>query len=49
MGGASHSHSVTFSPAQLQQMKAGTTVTVTSTPFAGDGHMHQVSVGCMIV
>jgi len=45
-----HTHSVTFSPAQLQQLKAGTAVTVTSTPSsAGDGHMHDVMVTCVIV
>ena len=45
-GVAGHSHQVTFSPAQLQQLKAGTTVAVASTPFPGDGHSHNVSVTC---
>jgi hypothetical protein len=47
-GSAPHSHSVTLSVAQLGQLKAGTTVTVTSTPFSGDGHMHDVTVACVI-
>ena len=36
-----HVHSVTFSPAQLASMKAGGTVTVTST--SNVGHSHDVS------
>ncbi|HEY6510461.1 MAG TPA: hypothetical protein VI032_00695 [Burkholderiaceae bacterium] len=44
---AGHSHQVTFSPAQLAQLKAGTAVTVTSS--VGDGHTHQVTVTCVIV
>ncbi len=48
-GAAGHSHQVTFSAAQLAQLKAGTAVTVTSTAFAGDGHTHSVTVDCVIV
>ena len=49
MGSAPHSHSVTLSVAQLGQLKAGTSVTVTSTAFPGDGHTHAVMVSCVIV
>jgi VCBS repeat-containing protein len=49
MGAAAHDHQVTFSPAQLQQLKAGTAVNVTSTAFPGDGHSHGVTVTCVIV
>jgi len=48
-GVAPHSHLVTFSPAQLAQLKAETAVTVTSTAFPGDGHTHNVMVTCVIV
>jgi hypothetical protein len=43
-GSAGHSHSVTFTAAQLAQLKAGATVAVTST-FTID-HEHQVSERC---
>lgn len=43
-----HTHSVTFSTTQLQQLKAGTMVTVTSGPAATDGHTHPVAVSCII-
>lgn len=43
-----HTHTVTFSPAQLQQLKAGTMVTVTSSPAANDGHTHSVTESCII-
>ena len=43
-----HTHTVTFSTAQLQQLKAGTMVTVTSTASPIDGHMHSVAVTCVI-
>ena len=49
MGAAAHSHQVTFSTTQLQQLKAGTAVTVTSTPFAGDGHTHNVTATCVVM
>jgi len=49
MGAAAHSHQVTFSTAQLAQLKAGTPVTVTSTAFSGDGHMHDVTATCIIM
>jgi len=45
-GAAGHSHTITLSPAQLQQLKAGVTVAVTSSPSTGDGHTHGVSIGC---
>jgi hypothetical protein len=43
-----HTHTVTFTPAQLAQLKAGTVVTVTSTPAATDGHMHDAAVTCIV-
>jgi VCBS repeat-containing protein len=43
-----HTHSVTFSAAQLAQLKAGTMVTVTSTAATTDGHTHSVAVSCVI-
>ncbi len=43
-----HTHTVTFSPAQLAQLKAGTTVTVTSTASIVDGHMHDATVTCVV-
>jgi len=48
-GAAPHSHQVTFSAAQLAQLKAGTAVTVTSTAFAGDGHTHDATVSCVVM
>ncbi len=44
-GGAVHTHSVTFSAAQLAQLKAGSMVTVTSS--VGDGHQHTVTEACV--
>jgi len=44
-GSADHAHSVTFSAAQLAQLKAGTMVDVTSTQT--NAHTHLVSVTCM--
>ena len=50
MGTATHDHTVTLSPAQLAQLKAGQSVTVTSTvtnaPSFGS-HSHDVTVSCM--
>ena len=43
-GGAAHSHQVTFSAAQLAQLKAGQSVTVTSTPTLS--HVHDVTGAC---
>ena len=43
-GQASHSHSVSFTPAQLQALKAGQAVVVTST--IGAQHDHVVTAGC---
>lgn len=43
-GVADHSHHVTFSPAQLAQLKAGQAVTVTST--VEFGHSHGVTEAC---
>lgn len=42
-GTAGHDHTVTFSVAQLQALKAGTSVTVTST---FNGHQHDVTASC---
>jgi hypothetical protein len=47
---ANHSHTVTFTAAQLAQLKAGTTVVVTSTVGAGAGfasHSHDISERCV--
>jgi len=43
-GGASHSHSVTLTVAQLRALKAGTTVTVTSSTTLA--HEHGVTILC---
>lgn len=43
-GQASHSHSVSFTPAQLQALKAGQAVVVTST--TDSQHSHVVTAGC---
>ena len=43
-GNADHPHSVTFTPAQLQQLKAGQSVTVLSTTNAS--HDHSVTATC---
>ena len=43
-GAGDHSHQVTFSAAQLAQLKAGQTVTVASTTTAA--HSHDVSGAC---
>jgi hypothetical protein len=45
-GSAVHTHMVTFSVAQLAMLKAGQAVSVTSTPFSGDGHTHLVTESC---
>jgi hypothetical protein len=47
-GSAGHDHSVTFTPAQLQSLKAGSSVVVTSTDATlGPSHTHQVTASCM--
>lgn len=43
-GSAAHSHNVTFSAAQLAQLKAGNTVSVTSTMTLS--HDHRISERC---
>ena len=43
-GAADHSHAVTFTPAQLSQLKSGSAVTVVSTTAAG--HSHDVTEAC---
>lgn len=43
-GTANHAHSVTFTPAQLQALKAGQSVTVTST--TDSAHDHAVTASC---
>jgi hypothetical protein len=43
-GSANHSHSATFTPAQLQALKAGQSVVVTSTTDAA--HEHAVTASC---
>jgi len=44
MGTADHNHSVTLTVAQLATLKAGGSVTVTSSTTSG--HSHDVTVGC---
>lgn len=44
MGSASHDHTVTFSAAQLAQLKAGQSVVVTSSVTSS--HQHQVTAHC---
>jgi len=47
-GTAGHDHMVTFTVAQLQQLKAGASVTVTSTPASiGLAHTHDVTATCV--
>lgn len=43
-GTANHAHSVTFTPAQLQSLKAGQSVMVTST--TNSAHEHVVTASC---
>lgn len=43
-GAADHAHTVSFTAAQLAQLKAGTAVTVSSSPAFG--HDHSVSPRC---
>jgi hypothetical protein len=43
-GAADHNHQITLTPAQLKQIKAKTSVTVTSTL---NGHTHAVTVNCV--
>ncbi|NKI96347.1 hypothetical protein [Rhizobacter sp. SG703] len=43
-GAASHAHSVSFTPAQLQALKAGQAVVVTST--TDSQHSHVVTASC---
>jgi hypothetical protein len=43
-GSAGHTHTVTFTPAQLAALKAGSTVTVTSS--LASGHSHEVGGVC---
>ena len=45
MGSAGHNHTVTFTPAQLVQLKAHTAVTVTSTMALS--HDHVVTANCI--
>ena len=50
MGAATHDHMVTLTPAELAQLKAGQSVTVTSTVTNASGfgsHSHGVTVSCM--
>lgn len=44
-GGATHTHSVTFSAAQLAQLKAGAMVTVTTS--VADAHQHTITEACV--
>lgn len=45
-GSAPHTHSVTFSAAQLAMLKAGQTVSVASSAFT-DGHSHLLTERCV--
>lgn len=47
--GCRHNHQVTFSAAQLQQLKAGMPVSVGSSALPADGHSHNVALTCVIV
>jgi len=44
-GGADHTHTVTFSVAQLATLKSGASVTITSTTT--DYHQHGITVSCV--
>ena len=43
-GAAGHDHTLTFAPADLQKLKAGQTVTITSTTTLA--HEHNVTASC---
>lgn len=43
-GTSGHSHSVTITAALFAMLKANTAISITS--GSGDGHTHQVSIGC---
>ena len=45
-GTGSHDHQVTFTPAQLQTLKGGGSVSVASSA-ANDGHAHSVMASCV--
>lgn len=47
-GAADHAHSVTITRAQLAALKAGTSVSITSSAAASDGHTHTISASCII-
>ncbi len=44
-GAAAHDHAVTFTPADLQKLKAGQMMTITSTTTLG--HDHNVTASCV--
>lgn len=44
MGSAGHNHAITLTPGHLATLKAGSTVTVTST--TASSHSHDVTVSC---
>ena len=46
--GSDHSHNVTFTPAQLQQLKGGATVIVTSTSGSGSYGVHTHATSAMV-
>jgi hypothetical protein len=46
MGGATHDHSITLTPAQLQMIKVMNAVVVTSTLGGSPSHTHDVTVNC---
>lgn len=45
-GTSAHDHLITLSPAQLAQIRGGTTIFVTST--TSEGHTHTVTVNCAL-
>jgi len=46
VGSATHDHTVTLTPAQLQMIKAMSAVVVTSTIGGTPSHSHDVTVNC---
>lgn len=45
-GAAGHGHTITLTPAQLKDLAAKRSVTVTSSPASSDNHVHSVTITC---
>jgi hypothetical protein len=45
-GGAGHAHNVTLNANAFTSLQGNTMVTVNSTPEAGDGHTHSITIMC---